>query len=39
MKVVALTTSFPSTHFEQLAPPPTYVCRDFSEYLADPAAA
>jgi HAD superfamily hydrolase (TIGR01509 family) len=39
MKVVALTTSFQSSHFEQLQPPPNYVCRDFSEYLADPAAA
>ena len=38
MRVVALTTSFQSSHFEALVPPPTYVCRDFAEYLADPAA-
>ena len=38
MKVVALTTSFQSSHFEQLLPPPTSIYRDFSEYLADPAA-
>ena len=33
MRVVALTTSFAASHFEQLDPPPTYVCRDFDEYL------
>jgi beta-phosphoglucomutase len=39
MKVIALTTSFNASHFEGLAPPPTFVCGDFAEYLADPAAA
>ena len=33
MRVVALTTSFQAGHFEQLDPPPTYVCVDFDEYL------
>ena len=33
MRVVALTTSFQAAHFEQLDPPPTYVCGDFEEYL------
>jgi HAD superfamily hydrolase (TIGR01509 family) len=33
MRVVALTTSFPLAHFEQLDPPPTYVCGDFEDYL------
>jgi len=33
MRVVALTTSFAASHFEQLDPPPTYVCRDFDDYL------
>jgi beta-phosphoglucomutase len=33
MRVVALTTSFQAAHFEQLDPPPTYVCCDFEEYL------
>lgn len=33
MRVVALTTSFGAAHFEQLNPPPTYVCRDFDAYL------
>lgn len=33
MRVVALTTSFGASHFEQLNPPPTYVCRDFDAYL------
>jgi HAD superfamily hydrolase (TIGR01509 family) len=33
MRVVALTTSFAASHFEQLHPPPTYVCRDFDAYL------
>ena len=33
MRVVALTTSFQAAHFERLAPPPTYVCVDFDEYL------
>jgi HAD superfamily hydrolase (TIGR01509 family) len=39
MKVVALTTSFQAAHFERLLPPPTFICADFAEYLADPAAA
>jgi len=39
MKVVALTTSFQAAHFETLAPPPTFICGDFADYLADPAAA
>jgi beta-phosphoglucomutase len=34
MRVVALTTSFPSAHFEQLEPPPSFVCCDFDEFLA-----
>ena len=38
MRVVALTTSFQTAHFRQLAPPPTFVCSDFAEYLAEPAA-
>jgi HAD superfamily hydrolase (TIGR01509 family) len=33
MRVVALTTSFQASHFEQLKPPPTRVCRDFEDYL------
>lgn len=33
MRVVALTTSFQASHFERLEPPPTFVCRDFDEYL------
>ena len=33
MRVVALTTSFGASHFEQLSPPPTYVCSDFDAYL------
>ena len=33
MRVVALTTSFGASHFETLNPPPTYICRDFDEYL------
>lgn len=33
MRVVALTTSFQAAHFERLTPPPTWVCRDFDEYL------
>lgn len=39
MKVVALTTSFQASHFERLVPPPTFICGDFADYLADPAAA
>lgn len=39
MRVVALTTSFPAAHFEQLSPPPTFICCDFEAYLADPSAA
>ena len=37
MRVVALTTSFQTTHFAQLPSPPTFVCADFAEYLGDPA--
>ena len=37
MRVVALTTSFPASHFAALSPPPTFVCADFDEYLAAPA--
>jgi beta-phosphoglucomutase len=37
MRVVALTTSFPASHFEQLTPPPSMVCGDFEQYLARPA--
>ena len=33
MRVVALTTSFGASHFEQLNPPPTYVCADFEAFL------
>mgnify|MGYP006271419089 CR=1 FL=1 len=33
MRVVALTTSFPRSHFESLALPPTFVCDDFDAYL------
>ena len=33
MRVVALTTSFGASQFEQLNPPPTYVCSDFDAYL------
>jgi HAD superfamily hydrolase (TIGR01509 family) len=36
MQVVALTTSFPRSRFEQLEPPPAFVCCDFEEFLADP---
>jgi HAD superfamily hydrolase (TIGR01509 family) len=38
MRVVALTTSFQASHFQQLPIPPAMVCADFAEYLADPAA-
>ena len=34
MRVVALTTSFPSSHFESLREPPTLICADFDEFLA-----
>ena len=37
MRVVALTTSFQASHFQQLPVPPAFVCADFAEYLADPA--
>ena len=37
MRVVALTTSFQASHFAQLVRPPTLVCRDFDEFLQDPA--
>ena len=33
MRVVALTTSFQASHFEQLQPPPTLTCCDFEEFL------
>ena len=33
MRVVALTTSFQAAHFESLAPPPTFTCCDFEEFL------
>ena len=33
MRVVALTTSFQAAHFESLAPPPTFTCGDFEEFL------
>jgi len=36
MRVVALTTSFQASHFEQLQPPPTVTCCDFEEFLALP---
>ena len=36
MRVVALTTSFQTSHFEQLQPPPTLMCRDFEEFLGLP---
>jgi len=38
MRVVGLTTSFQRAHFEQLSPPPTFVCCDFDEFLEAPAA-
>ena len=34
MPVVALTTSFSSSHFEQLRPPPSFMCVDFEDFLA-----
>jgi beta-phosphoglucomutase len=33
MRVVALTTSFQTAHFQQLDPAPTFVCGDFEDYL------
>jgi HAD superfamily hydrolase (TIGR01509 family) len=33
MPVVALTTSFTASHFEQLQPPPSLMCSDFEEFL------
>ena len=33
MRVVALTTSFQTSHFEQLQPPPWLTCCDFEEFL------
>jgi beta-phosphoglucomutase len=36
MRVVALTTSFPATHFAQLEPPPAFVCCDFADFLDHP---
>jgi hypothetical protein len=37
MKVVALTTSFPASHFERLTRPPDFVCDDFDAFLRMPA--
>ncbi len=37
MRVVALTTSFQASHFGELASPPTFVCRDFDEFMNAPA--
>ena len=34
MRVVAMTTSFQTAHFEQLQPPPLLTCCDFEEFLA-----
>jgi HAD superfamily hydrolase (TIGR01509 family) len=34
MRVVALTTSFPASHFASLATPPTLICNDFDEFLS-----
>ena len=34
MPVVALTTSFQQSHFEQLQPPPSFICRDFEAFLS-----
>jgi beta-phosphoglucomutase len=36
MRVVALTTSFQTAHFDQLDSPPTLVCGDFDEFLGLP---
>jgi HAD superfamily hydrolase (TIGR01509 family) len=36
MHVVALTTSFQASHFEQLQPPPALTCCDFEEFLGVP---
>jgi beta-phosphoglucomutase len=36
MRVVALTTSFQTTHLEQLDPAPALVCVDFDEFLNGP---
>ena len=33
MAVVALTTSFQASHFEQLQPPPSFICCDFEAFL------
>jgi beta-phosphoglucomutase len=33
MRVVALTTSFTASHFNQLDTPPAFVCGDFEDYL------
>jgi beta-phosphoglucomutase len=33
MRVVALTTSFQASHFQQLDPAPTFVCGDFDDFL------
>jgi len=38
MRVVALTTSFQASQFEQLQPPPTFICADFEEFLNSPPA-
>jgi beta-phosphoglucomutase-like phosphatase (HAD superfamily) len=37
MRVVALTTSFQASHFEQLPHPPAFICADFEEFLNSPA--
>jgi HAD superfamily hydrolase (TIGR01509 family) len=34
MAVVALTTSFQASHFDQLQPPPSGTCCDFEDFLA-----
>ena len=34
MPVVALTTSFQASHFEQLQPPPSFICCDFEAFLS-----
>jgi len=38
MRVVALTTSFQASHFEQLPHPPALIYADFEEFLNSPAA-
>jgi len=36
MRVVALTTSFQGSHFEQLPHAPAFICADFEEFLLSP---